>query len=64
MVGLSFIIALISKNYINYWLINQKQIELQNGLSVVTLLIGLIFSILFIGINTISTKKRITQLAG
>ena len=28
MVGLSFIIALISKNYINYWLINQKQIEL------------------------------------
>ena len=43
MVGLSFIIALISKNYINYWLINQKQIELQNGLSVVTLLIGLIF---------------------
>ena len=64
MVGLSFIIALISKNYINYWLISQKQIELQNGLSVVTLLIGLIFSILFIGINTISTKKRITQLAG
>ena len=64
MVGLSFIIALISKNYINYWLINQKQIELQNGLSVVTLLIGLIFSILFIGINTISTKKRITELAG
>ena len=64
MVGLSFIIALISKNYINYWLINQKQIELQNGLSVVTLLIGLIFSLLFIAINTISTKKRITQLAG
>ena len=64
MVGLSFIIALISKNYINYWLISQKQIELPSGLSVVTLLIGLIFSILFIGINTISTKKRITQLAG
>ena len=64
MVGLSFIIALISKNYIKYWLISQKQIELPSGLSVVTLLIGLIFSILFIGINTISTKKRITQLAG
>ena len=63
MVGLSFIIALISKNYINYWLISQKQIELPSGLSVVTLLIGLIFSILFITINTISTKKRITQLA-
>ena len=63
MVLISCGIVFTFKKYINYWFLTEKQIELPTNINAYTFITGVLFVVLFIFINSISTKKRITQIA-
>lgn len=59
----TFVLAIFGKMYLNYWIGNSFQVELSGSLSIYAYLVGVVFLIAYVTLNSYSIRSTIKKIA-